>query len=46
MAEPVLGEFEQMVIMALIRLGHEAYGVTICDDISERSGRVVSIGAV
>jgi len=46
MADAVLGEFEQLVLITLTRLGHEAYGVTISDDIAERSGRVVSLGAV
>lgn len=46
MADLTLGEFEQLVLIALIRIGHEAYGVTICDDIAERSGRAVSLGAV
>jgi len=46
MPDIVLGEFDQLVLIALIRLGHEAYGVTICDDIAERSGRAVSLGAV
>ena len=46
MAELVLGEFEQLVLIALIRLGHEAYGVTLCDEIAGRSHRAVSLGAV
>ena len=46
MPDAVLSEFEQLVLIALTRLGHEAYGVTICDDIGHRSGRAVSLGAV
>ena len=46
MADLVLGEFEQLVLIALTRLGHEAYGVTISDEIASRSGRAVSLGAV
>jgi DNA-binding PadR family transcriptional regulator len=46
MADLLLGEFEQLVLIALIRLGHESYGVTICDDISARTGRAISLGAV
>jgi DNA-binding PadR family transcriptional regulator len=42
----VLGEFEQLVLIALVRIGHDAYGVTIADDIAERSRRQVSLGAV
>ena len=41
-----LGEFEQLVLLALVRLGADAYGVTICDDIVDRTGRDVSLGAV
>jgi len=46
MSELVLGEFEQLVLLALVRLGVEAYGVSICDDIAARTGREVSLGAV
>ena len=41
-----LGEFEIFVLAALERLGDEAYGVTIRNEIEERSGRPTSIGAV
>jgi len=46
MADIVLGEFEQMVLLSLTRLGLDAYGVPIADDIRERTGRDVSLGAV
>jgi DNA-binding PadR family transcriptional regulator len=42
----VLGEFEQLVLLALIRVGADAYGVSIADDIAERTRRAVSLGAV
>jgi len=42
----VLGEFEQLVLLALMRHGNDAYGVPICDDIAERTGRTISLGAV
>ncbi|HUF46979.1 MAG TPA: helix-turn-helix transcriptional regulator [Vicinamibacterales bacterium] len=42
----VLGEFEQLVLLALVRQGRDAYGVSICQDISSRTGRDVSLGAV
>jgi DNA-binding PadR family transcriptional regulator len=42
----VLGEFEQLVLLALMRLGPDAYGVSIADDIAERTRRDVSLGAV
>jgi PadR family transcriptional regulator PadR len=42
----VLGEFEQLVALALLRQGSDAYGVSICEDITARTGRGVSLGAV
>ena len=41
-----LGEFEHIVILALLRLADRAYGVTIRQEIETRIGREVSIGAV
>lgn len=41
-----LGDFEQMVLLSLMRLGANAYGVTVRREISECAGRNVSIGAV
>ncbi len=41
-----LGEFEQMVLWALVRLGQNAYGMLVRQEIEERTGREVSIGAV
>jgi DNA-binding PadR family transcriptional regulator len=41
-----LGGFELLVLLALIRLGDEAYGVPIADAIEESSGREVAIGSV
>ena len=43
---PVLGEFEQIVMLALLRLGSDAYGATVCAEIEKRSGRGVSVSAV
>jgi DNA-binding PadR family transcriptional regulator len=43
---PILGEFEQMVMLALLRLGPEAYGAAVCGEIEKRSGRSVSVSAV
>ena len=40
-----LGEFEQMILLALLRLGDTAYGMTIRQEIEERTGRAVTIGA-
>lgn len=41
-----LGEFEQLVLLAVVRLEGEAYGMAIRREIESRSGRSVSIGAV
>jgi DNA-binding PadR family transcriptional regulator len=41
-----LGEFEQLLLMALVHLDENAYGVRIRDVIESRTGRVVSPGAV
>lgn len=41
-----LGEFEQLVLLALVRLQDNAYGMTIRREIAERAGREVAIGAV
>jgi len=42
----ILGEFEQLVLLALLRQGQDAYGVSICEDIAARTGRDVSLGGV
>lgn len=41
-----LGEFEQMLLFAILRLHDEAYGVTIRREIEERTGRRTSPGAI
>jgi PadR family transcriptional regulator PadR len=41
-----LGEFEIVVLATLVRLGEDAYGMTIRRNIEERSGRSVSIGSL
>ncbi len=41
-----LGGFELLVLLALIRLGDDAYGVPISEAIEQSSGREVSIGSV
>jgi DNA-binding PadR family transcriptional regulator len=41
-----IGEFEQLVLLALLRLGRDAYGATIRDEIEARGGRAASISAV
>ena len=41
-----LGEFEQIVLMAMMQLGDDAYGVTIAREIERRTGRGVSMGGL
>lgn len=41
-----LGEFEQLVLLAVLRLGKQAYGLAVRREIQERTGREVAIGAV
>ncbi|MEW6323612.1 MAG: helix-turn-helix transcriptional regulator [Acidobacteriota bacterium] len=41
-----LGEFEQLVLLALLRLGEDAYGMAVRREIADRAGRDVAIGAV
>jgi len=41
-----LGEFEQMALLAILRLGETAYAVPIRDEIEQRAGRNVARGAL
>ena len=41
---PIVGEFELLVLLALVRLGNGAYGAAIRREIQERTGRDVSVG--
>src|SRR5580704_15778660 len=41
-----IGGFELLVLLALIRLGDDAYGVPISEAIEESSGREVALGSV
>jgi PadR family transcriptional regulator, regulatory protein PadR len=43
---PYLGEFEQLVLLAVLRLGDEAYAVPIRHAIEEAAVRSVSRGAL
>lgn len=40
------GEFEQLVLLAVVQLEGEAYGVAIREEIERRTGRDVAMGAV
>ncbi|NIP60906.1 MAG: PadR family transcriptional regulator [Gemmatimonadetes bacterium] len=41
-----LGELETLIILAVLRLGDDAYGVSIRDEIEERTGRRLTRGAI
>jgi DNA-binding PadR family transcriptional regulator len=41
-----LGEFEQVVLLAVARLKDDAYGMAVRAEIAERIGRAVTIGAL
>lgn len=41
-----LGEFEQMILLAILQLDGDVYGVPIVDEIKRRTGRSVSRSAV
>ncbi len=41
-----LGEFEQLVLLACMRLGSSAYAVPIIQEIEDRTGRATSHAAV
>ena len=45
-ARDYLGEFEHVIMLALLRLDDRAYGVTVRQEIEFRTNREVSIGAV
>ena len=47
MTEPAyLGEFEQLLLLAVLRLDAEAYGLGIANELETRAGRTVSRGAL
>ena len=46
MSHNALGEFEQMVLLAIVRLRGDVYGVPITEEIERRTGRPVSPAAV
>jgi PadR family transcriptional regulator PadR len=43
---PILGEFEYLALLALVRLGNGAYGAAIRREIRERTGRDASDGTI
>lgn len=46
MPKDTLGDFEQLVLLAALRLGDGAYTVTIIEDIESRTGRAPTHAAV
>ena len=46
MARTGLGDFEQQVLLVILRLGREAYSVPIVAEIEQRTGREVATSAV
>lgn len=46
MSKHHLGEFEEIVMLTVAILYDEAYGIAIIDEMEERLGRKVSIGAL
>jgi DNA-binding PadR family transcriptional regulator len=41
-----LGEFEQMVLLAVARLGREAYGIAILDEIAHTTGTQAAVASI
>jgi DNA-binding PadR family transcriptional regulator len=41
-----IGEFEHIVLLAVLRLGDEAYGAAVRRDIETRTGRSLTVGAL
>ena len=41
-----LGNFELMLLLALLRLGEDAYGVTIAQELEEQTSREVVVASV
>jgi len=41
-----LGEFECLVLLAVLRMGEEAYGMTVRRELQETAGREAGIGSV
>jgi DNA-binding PadR family transcriptional regulator len=46
MSRRLLTDFEIMILLAILRLGDEAYGVPVAREIEETTGRVVQLPAI
>jgi PadR family transcriptional regulator PadR len=44
--DDIPGSFEQLVLLAVLRLGEGAYGMTVRRELEMRTGQPVSLGAV
>ena len=42
----LLGGFESLLLLAVLRLGDQAYGVTIRRELLDRAGKDVAVGAI
>jgi DNA-binding PadR family transcriptional regulator len=42
----MLGELEQIVLLAVLRVGDEAYGVPVLDEIERQTGRALALATV
>lgn len=46
MGKDYIGEFEELVLLAILKLGNDTYGVPIREALEEATGRTVSVGAL
>ena len=44
--DPTLGELEQLILLAVLRLGADAYGLSIARELEAQAGRKLSRGAL
>ncbi|HEY9227520.1 MAG TPA: helix-turn-helix transcriptional regulator [Gemmatimonadaceae bacterium] len=42
----MLGELEQIVLLGVLRVGQDAYGVPVHDEIQRRAGRDLTLGTI
>jgi PadR family transcriptional regulator, regulatory protein PadR len=42
----MLGELEQVVLLAVLRVGKDAYGVPVHDEIQRQAGRDLTLGTI
>jgi DNA-binding PadR family transcriptional regulator len=44
--QPPIGELEQLILLVILRLGREAYGLSIARELEAQAGRRLSRGAL